>query len=134
MNRKQEGFTLMEIMIVVVVVGLLTTLMLPAYQKYTDRARRGDGITALLDASLKQEKYRADSVTYAGTLSSIPVAATSAEGYYNLSIVGTPTGSSYLMTAAPTGIQSGDDCGTFAIDQNGPNHTGSYADADCWRR
>ncbi len=132
-SSKEKGFTLIELMIVVAVVALLLVITLPAYNGYTERARRGDAKSSLLSAQLKQEKWRANHTTY-GALSDIWTGTSSNEGFYTMAVVGTPNGAEFVMTATPTGAQSGDDCGTFAINQDGPLHSSPYASADCWGR
>lgn len=65
---------------------------------------------------------------------------TSPEGYYtigiDLTLTDTVYKTSFLATAVPVadGPQASDSCETFAIDQDGPDHTSPYADASCWRR
>jgi len=135
MNIKQiKGFTLIELMIVVAIVGILAAIALPSYQDYVKRAHRADAKAALLSIQLSQEKYRANNPTY-GTLAQIGGDSTSPDGYYTIAttaVVGPP--STYTATAVPTGLQLGDDCGTFAVNQNGEDNTGSYADNTCWSK
>jgi type IV pilus assembly protein PilE len=131
-RKSEKGFTLIELMIVVVVVAILAAITMPAYNSYTKKARRGDAKASLLSAQLKQEKWRANHTTY-GALSDVWTGTDSHESYYTMGVVGTPDGASFTMTAAPTGAQAGDECGTFAINQDGPLYTG-YASADCWGR
>lgn len=135
MNFKQKGFTLIELMIVIAVIGVLAAIALPSYQDYVERARRADAKAALLSVQLAQEKYRANNVSY-GTLAQIGVSATSADGYYTISVdAETLSGTVFQATAVPvpTGAQSGDSCGTFAVNANGAYYTG-YASQDCWSK
>lgn len=143
--KKLQGFTLIELMIVVAIVGVLAAIALPSYQEYAKQARRADAKSGILALQLAQEKHRANCPTYASGFRSAAPAnpndycpdnqvihpTTSPDGYYNLSIV-YASATTYLITAGPTGIQVGDDCGTYALDQNGENYTGSYANATCW--
>jgi len=129
-----NGFTLIELMIVVVIIGVLAAVAMPAYQEYSKRARRADAKHALLEIQLNQEKWRANHSTYSSTIGDVwGSGTTSLDEYYNL-IVSGGTVNQYSATAAPTGVQSGDGCGTFAIDVNGEDTTGSYASSDCWNR
>lgn len=68
---KNKGFTLIELMIVVVIIGILSSIALPSYQQYTMRANRTDGMSAiqmLLDA---QERYYADHISYTADLTKL---------------------------------------------------------------
>jgi len=136
-KKTSNGFTLIELMIVVVIIGVLAAIAMPAYQDYGKRARRADAKSALLDAGLNQEKWRANNSSYAATTVSVwsNTGALSLDGYYTINAVsGTVTQFSITATPVAGGLQAGDDCGTFAIDANGEDTTGSNADADCWNR
>ena len=132
-RKKQPGFTLIELMIVVAIVAVVLVIALPGYQQFTQRSKRGDAKASLLEAQLAQEKWRAEDTDY-GTLAELGIAADSISGYYTLAVVAN-TGSTYTITATPKtgGPQVGDSCGTFAVNQDGPLYA-SYASADCWGR
>ncbi|MDX9995378.1 MAG: type IV pilin protein [Rhodocyclaceae bacterium] len=66
MKRKQKGFTLIELMIVVAIVGILASIALPAYNDYITRARITEGVAALSDMRVKLEQYFQDNRTYVG--------------------------------------------------------------------
>ena len=63
--RKQSGFTLIELMIVVVILGLLMAIAVPAYNDYITRAQRSAAQQFLLDVGQRQEQYLLDNRQYA---------------------------------------------------------------------
>ncbi|MCR4346804.1 MAG: prepilin-type N-terminal cleavage/methylation domain-containing protein [Sulfuricaulis sp.] len=63
-----HGFTLIELMIVVVIIGILATIAYPSYRNFTTQARRSDAQIALTRVAAQQEKFFSDCTTYAGTL------------------------------------------------------------------
>ncbi|MEH6576692.1 MAG: type IV pilin protein [Amphritea sp.] len=133
--RNTKGFTLIELMIVVAIVGIIAAIAYPSYLNFVREARRSDAMAALLRAQLEQEKFRSNNTTYGTTVASVGVSATSPEGFYTIAVVsGSTSGTAFVVTAAPAGVQVGDDCATFAVDESGPDYSGAYADADCWNR
>ena len=134
MRQHTRGLTLIELMVVVAVIAILATIAVVSWGNFVRRSARSDAMTALSDLRIKQEQYRLAHPQYAPTLASFTPAlsATSPNGKYAIAITNSGV-ASFTATATPTGSQATDDCGTFAINQDGPFYTG-YADAQCWRR
>lgn len=136
--QKSFGFSLLELLIVIVILGLLATIAIPQYQQQVVKARRSDGKIALLDLAGRMERYYAEKQTFVGATigagGTISTTNTSPDGYYTLS-VGTPSATAFSLTATPTGSQLTDDtlCGTLGLNQLGTKTvTGSGTVAQCW--
>jgi type IV pilus assembly protein PilE len=138
MTRSARGLTLIELMVVVAIIGILATIAIVAWGQYVRSSARSDAMAALTDLRVKQEQFRFTNPTYADGLDDFDpdIPATTPNGKYTLALVaGSVTANGYTATATPTGSQSSDtECGTFAINQDGPVTTGTYASARCWKR
>ena len=130
--HSNKGFTLIELVIVVVLIGVLAAIALPAYQNYVKRAHRAEAKELLLKVQLAEEKYRANNPAYTTSKASLALSTLTGD-YYNFSIT-SASGASFTATAVPIGSQSGDDCGTFSINQDGPDYTSPYANKTCWQK
>ncbi|MDX1490106.1 MAG: type IV pilin protein [Pseudohongiellaceae bacterium] len=141
-----NGFTLIELMISVAIVGVLALVAYPAYQDSVQRSRRADGIAAALGIQVAQESFRSNCRFYAQNLgannvcganagaSTVQASATSAEGFYALSIqAASATGNAYTIVIDPQGQQAGDsDCDPMTLTFNNANPTGLKAPTACW--
>jgi type IV pilus assembly protein PilE len=134
--NKATGFTLIELMIVVIIIGVLLSISIPAYQGYVLRSHRTDAHSSLLDIAARQERYVAQRNTYTTEISSGTNglnmgSANSREGYYTLVAAKCATGSlanCYLITATAAGNQANDTgCKTIKY-----NSAGTKSPADCW--
>jgi len=132
-TRKMRGFTLMELMIAVAVVGILAAVAFPSYQSQVMKTRRSDGKAALMAAAAKQEQYYLDNKTYADTLAKLNVAAASPEGYYQISITAS-SATAFTLKATAQGSQASDTvCGDLTLDNLGTKtESGSGTVDDCW--
>lgn len=137
MINRNKGITLIELMIVVVIVAILGSVAVPAYQDHVIRAKRSDAKAALLDTANKLDKalYTWGNYNNGGAVTvvtDIPGAsATSPEGYYTLSF-GLISTVAYRVTATPTGSHSDATCGALSFDQAGLK-TATGDDQQCWR-
>ena len=147
--KKQTGFTLLEIMVVVVLVAILAAIGLPSYNDYILRSRLGEAYANMSDLSTKLEQYFADQRTYngnpppctaAGTVANLP-SATNAR-YFTISCSNL-TANTYTVTA--TGNAGTNVAGfVFTVDQTGlkqttgvpasSGYTASTGAGACWVR
>jgi type IV pilus assembly protein PilE len=142
MQRLQHGFTLIEMMIVTAVIGILASIAVPSFQAPLQKARRSDGITALLQLQMSQEQWRSGHTRYA-SLAELRAPATSSMRYYTLEVAD-PTAQGYALVATATGAQASDrGCrvlrvtvtGGQATHASGPDERSANAEADnrrCW--
>lgn len=115
-----RGFTLIELVVVMVVLGILASLAMPAYLNQTRRLRRSDGVTALARLQQAQERWRAQHPAYAASLGAdgLNTAGTSPAGHYALSTDTSPDTLTvaYRLTATAQGAQADDaDCRWLVI-------------------
>ncbi len=115
--QKFFGFSLIEILIVITIIGVLTAISYPSYTEYVLRSKRADAKFALLQAQLAEEKWRANHFSYGLITDGINIRDISPDNYYTISLSVTPT--TYIITATPKAPFVDPSCGSFAINQSG---------------
>jgi len=144
MYRRAQGFTLIELMIVVVVVGLLAAIAIPNYREYVAAARRVDAQAALMELAQFMERYYTANGRYrdgGGIPPALPFTESPKDPgtkVYDLRLAATD--SAYTLSAEPKGIMEKDRCGTLQLTSAGvkgivldpPNPDVTVA--QCWRR
>ena len=122
-RAKSNGFTLIEILIAVAIMGILSALALPSYGEYVKKTRRADGHLALMAEVQTMERCKSTDFAYTNcTLNS----AVSSEGYYDITLA--KAAATFTVTATAVGAQTSDtDCPTLTI-----NDLGQRLPAACW--
>ena len=133
------GFTLIELMVTVAIIGIVAAFALPSYSRYVTRSNRTAAESYMLELTSMQERFLVDNRAYAASLSALsstPV-PDSVSRNYTISIAptaaATPPG--YVITATPSGSQATNDgaCGTLTLNNTGDKTASGTAGVSCWR-
>lgn len=136
-RRRQRGFTLIEMMIVVAIVAILAAIAYPSYSAYIVRTKRSSAQTLLMTLANRQQQYQLDARQYATTLAPLGSVPGDVAANYSVTIAAdnTATPPTYTLTATPIGNQLAADtkCGTLSVDQTGAKTiSGTGTVATCW--
>ena len=150
MRRTQNphGFSLVELLIVVAILGIITAVALPSYQGSVRKSRRADAYVAIMKIQQEQEKFRANCTEYARTINGSSAcdsatpnnnnlglsSATSPDSYYTLALSGV-SGTAYTITATADSTKSqNSDTGCTSIVLTTSSGTTTQTPSDCWRK
>ncbi len=137
----QRGFTLLELMVVVAIVGILAAVAYPSYRAQIIRAKRADAMAALDTAASALEKFRANrNFTYAGASlaggggvvvfnNRVPADAPASQAYYDLQLEIGAGGTSYTLTAVPVAGSTQEADGSLTLDNAGRK---TWNGLNCW--
>ena len=144
-----KGFTLVELLTAMVIAAILLAVAIPSYRTQTQKSRRTEAKTALLDLASREERFNSTNSAYSSTPSNLGYSGTwplkVGSGYYQITAcvaatttcgTDTGTGQAFLLTAQPVGTQANDtQCGSFTLDSTGLQKvTGSSSGSPstCW--
>lgn len=128
---RQQGFTLIELMIVVAVIGIILAIAYPAYQGNVEKTRRTTAQSEMMELAQALERYYTTNYSYVGAGLSFeysPRGTPAAEAFYQFSLSGVSQ-NAYTLSATPQNAQAGERCGTLTLDQQGNR---GAAETDCW--
>lgn len=120
---KSSGFTLVELMIVVAIIGILASIAIPSYRQYVTKSRRAEAQAYMMTLSMNEEKYRVNNASYADHT----VLGVTNTAYYTFTI--TAATNTYTITATAVGTQTNDSgCTPLTLDQSG-----GKGPTSCWK-
>ncbi|AFJ03453.1 Type IV pilus biogenesis protein PilE [Methylophaga frappieri] len=134
-QRHSGGFSLIELMIVVVIIGILAGIAYPSYIENVRETRRATAQAALVELANYMERFYTENYTYPDADTDIPAAIQNDLEQYTLAIDAS-TATSFTLSAVPQGAQTADRCGDLTLNHIGvkeiENADPGVEAADCW--
>lgn len=130
MTRVTGGFTLVEMLVCLSLIGVLLGIALPTYREHIQRVRRLDAQKSLVELAQSLERFYTSRGSYLGaTLPFEQSPREAREAYYRLGFASGPEESRYVLQAEPVGAMAGDACGVLTLASSGLR---GAATERCW--
>ncbi|EPJ85298.1 MULTISPECIES: type IV pilin protein [Pseudomonas] len=131
MRNISKGFTLIELMIVVAIIGILAAIAYPNYTEYVRRTHRAEIASLLSEQTQSLERFYSKNGSYTDA-----TGVSTGNGYYT--IAKTLNAQDFTLAATGKGMMLNDKCGVFTITNTGartnPGATSGVTSKDCWSR
>ena len=133
--KNNQGFTLIEVMIAVVIIAVLAAIAYPSYNNHVVKTRRAAAAACLLENQQLLERYFTTNLTYVGA--EVVQCANGLDAHYQIGFDGDPEARSYAIQAVPQGQQASRDttCQTLSLTNVGVravSGTASSSPGQCW--
>lgn len=135
-----RGFTLMELLIALAIVGLLAAVAIPNYQAYVKKGQRSEAQAALTELAQYMQRHYTNSGSYyadavSKSLPKLPFSQLPKTGtaFYTFALV-IENSEQFKLTATPQGSMADDACGTLTLHSNGNKSQSQGTLKQCWKR
>lgn len=133
MLNARRGFSLIELLVALAVLGILAAICYPSYQQYVLRTYRAEATAQLLQLAAAQEQYLADYGVYTDDLSALGGAVFSPSQRYEFQILLSEANLAFEVTAEAAGLQRSDsDCLFYSVNQFGQRNVQYPQSLTCW--